>query len=84
MKFYIFLFLLLLFQSSIFSFDSNLTTNDVVTGGVTTGLIGVFYSVWNIFKKFKPVLEELTNSNSETRKEIESIKKQVEDLKGRK
>lgn len=60
---------------------NQLTTNDLVTGATTTGLVGIGFTLWRIFKRFQPLLNQLLDSHSDTRKEIDSLKVQVSNLK---
>ncbi len=61
--------------------NQSLTTNDLVTGATTTGLFGIGYTLWSLFKRFQPMINQLLDSHSDTRKEIESLKIQVSNLK---
>lgn len=78
---FVFFFLLTV---SLFAQDAtnqSLTTNDLVTGGAATGLFGIGLTIWSLFKKFQPIINQLLDSHSETRKEIDSLKVQVSNLK---
>ncbi len=61
--------------------NQSLTTNDLVTGASATGIFGIGFTIWKIFKRFQPVINQLLDSHSETRKEIDSIKVQLSNLK---
>lgn len=81
----IFLFILisLVFVSSIFpdAANSSLSTNDIATGGAVTGITAVGYSIWRFFQKVTPILTEILDGNSQTRKDLSEIKNQISQLK---
>ena len=73
-----FLFLFLIWSFGVFATDlTNLPVNDIVTGTTAVGFLGVAYKVWSIIKKFIPFVLE-------TKTEIDSIKSDIEKLKGKK
>lgn len=61
--------------------NQSLTMNDIVTGASATGIFGIGFTIWKIFKRFQPVINQLLDSHSDTRKEIDSIKVQLSNLK---
>lgn len=61
--------------------SQSLTTNDFVTGASATGIVGIGFTLWSIFKRFQPMINQLLDSHSETRKEIDSLKVQISSLK---